>query len=303
MNTIKKPHPTRKGKFVTHHIPTGFDQVYNDLMKYNEMFSFVLNMRTTMNQYGKLTDKQWAAIAKCLAPKPKVDPLQVLVEDCSIPITIATSSARHIAKVNQWSFNPRTLTVKQIISKSGGGYKLKVAIDWSGNVSECRCCGKALSDWRSQATGVGPYCVKKTGVPYVRNQADVARFQKEMETLAATIGEVEVFIKKWALEQRDTYLLDNAIQTTTPTKIEIKPTGVVIPIQYLDWKPETKTLEAKLGNLINFFDVTRPPQNLGVFNSVTGKTAQFMLRSEIGGVVKYELLDLDVATDVKIILN
>jgi hypothetical protein len=269
MRTIAKNHPTRKNTKVTHHIPTQFDQTYDDLMNYNGTFSFVLDMRSTMNRYGKLSDKQWAAIAKCLAPKPKVDPLQVLVENCNIPIVVSASSARFIAKTYQWSFNPRTLIVTQIKSKNRGGFMVRVKIDWSGNVTSCRCCGKALSDWRSQATGVGPYCVKKTGITYVRNQADVARFQKEMEDFATKIGEVEVMIKNWGIETGISDL-EAAVANSTPTKIEIKPTGVIIPIQYLDWKPETKTLEAKLANLANFFDIDNPPQNLGVFNSTTG---------------------------------
>lgn len=302
MKTIVKNHPTRKNMKVTHHIPVGFDQTYDDLMNYNGMFSFVLDMRGTMYRYGKLSDKQWAAIAKCLAPKPKVDPLMVLVESCTIPIVVSASSARFIAKVHKWDFNPRTLVVTQIKSKNRGSFTVKVKIDWTGNVSTCRCCGRALTDWKSQATGVGPHCVKKTGIAYVRNQADVARFQKEMEDLATKIGEVEVMIKNWGIETGMSDL-EVAITGSTPTKIQIKPTGVVIPIQYLDWKPEAKSFEAKLGNLTNFLDAANPPQNLGVFNPNTGKTAQFMQRSQINGIYKYEILDLDIPTAVTIILN
>lgn len=302
MRTIAKNHPTRKNTTVTHHIPTGFDQTYDDLMNYNGTFSFVMDMRGTMNRYGKLSDKQWAAIAKCLAPKPKVDPLQVLVESCHIPIVVSASSARFIAKIHQWNFNPRTLVVTQIKSKSRGGFVVRVKINWTGNVSECRCCGKALSDWRSQATGVGPYCVKKTGIAYVRNQADVTRFQKEMEDLATKIGEVEVMIKNWGIETGMSDI-ESAIAGSTPTKITIKPAEIEIPIQYLDWKPETKTFEAKLQALNNFFDVTNPPQTLNVYNNATNRRVQFMQRSQVDGKVKYVLLDMNIVDEIQIILN
>lgn len=302
MRTIAKNHPTRKNTTVIHHIPTGFDQTYDDLMNYNGTFSFVMDMRGTMNRYGKLSDKQWAAIAKCLAPKPKVDPLQVLVESCHIPIVVSASSARFIAKIHQWNFNPRTLVVTQIKSKSRGGFVVRVKINWTGNVSECRCCGKALSDWRSQATGVGPYCVKKTGIAYVRNQADVTRFQKEMEDLATKIGEVEVMIKNWGIETGMSDI-ESAIAGSTPTKITIKPAEIEIPIQYLDWKPETKTFEAKLQALNNFFDVTNPPQTLNVYNNATNRRVQFMQRSQVDGKVKYVLLDMNIVDEIQIILN
>lgn len=306
MRTITKNHPTRKNTKVTHHIPAGFDQAYDDLMNYNGTFSFVLDMRSAVNKYGKLSDKQWGAIAKCLAPKPKQDPTLVLVENCNIPIVVSASSARFIAKNNSWTFNPRTLVVTQIKSKNRGGFMVKVKVDWSGNVTSCRCCGKALSDWRSQATGVGPYCVKKTGITYVKNQADVARFQKEMEDFATKIGEVEVMIKNWGIEV-GMEELENAIGSSTPTNVEVKPAQVEIPIQYLDWKPETKTFEAKLQALNNFLDITNPPMTLNVYNSATDRRVQFMQRShhksQTENRVKYVLLDMSIVDEIQIILN
>ncbi len=285
MITITKNHPTRKNTTVIHHIPTGFDQVYEDLMKYNEMFSFVLDMRNVMNRFGKLSDKQWNAVAKCLAPKPVEDPNAIAVASCNIPIIVSASAARYIAKANQWKFNPRTLTVTQIKSKNHKGYTVRAVVNWTGNVSECRCCGKTLEDWRSQATGVGPYCVKKTGIPYVKNQADIARFQKEMEVLAAQLGEVEVFIKKWHLNTGSGDL-DGAIANSTPVQVTPsnplsplpEPKLPTIPVEHFKWDQSNGLLTRKIEESRAYVDPTNMPDMIQVYSDTTKRAINFRRR-------------------------
>ncbi len=294
MNTIVKNHPTRKNTKVTHYIPTGFDRVYDDLMNYNGTFTYMLDMRSTMNKYGKLSDKQWAAVQKCLAPKPVEDPNVIAVASCSIPITVSASAARYIAKANQWKFNPRTFVVTQIKSKNNRGYTVRAVINWTGNVSECRCCGKTLEDWRSQATGVGPYCVKKTGIPYVKNQADVARFQKEMEVLTAQLGEVEVFIKKWHLNTGSGDL-DGAIASSTP--VQINPSNIlsappqrklpVIPVEHFKWDQSNGLLVGKVEESKAYVDPTNMPDMIQVYSSTTKRAINFRRRVAVSDHHKY----------------
>ena len=285
MNTIVKNHPTRKNTKVTHYIPTGFDRVYDDLMNYNGTFTYMLDMRGVMNKYGKLSDKQWAAVQKCLAPKPVEDPNVIAVASCSIPITVSASAARYIAKANQWKFNPRTFVVTQIKSKNNRGYTVRAVINWTGEESECRCCGKTLEDWRSQATGVGPYCVKKTGILYVKNQADVARFQKEMEVLTAQLGEVEVFIKKWHLNTGSGDL-DGAIASSTP--VQVNPSNIlsappqrklpVIPVEHFKWDQSNGLLVGKVEESKAYVDPTNMPDMIQVYSSTTKRAINFRRR-------------------------
>lgn len=281
MRTIVKNHPTRKNTSVTHHIPTGFDQVYDDLINYNGTFSFVIEMRSTMNKYGKLSDKQWNAVMKCLAPKPAEDPNVIAVASCNIPITVSASAARYIAKANQWTFNPRTFVVTQVKSKNHRGYMVRAKINWTGNVSECRCCGKTLEDWRSQATGVGPYCVKKTGITYVKKLADVARFQKEMEVLAAKLGEVEVFIKKWHLNTGSGDL-DGAIENTKPvttTTATPSPSPYpIIPVEHFKWDQEEGLLLRSLKESRAYVDPSNMPDMIQVYSDTTKRAINFRRR-------------------------
>lgn len=250
------------------------------------MFSYILDMRRAMNRFGKLSDKQWNAVAKCLAPKPVEDPNVIAVTSCNIPITVSASAARYIAKANQWKFNPRTLVVTQIKSKNHKGYTVRAKVNWTGNVSECRCCGKTLEDWRSQATGVGPYCVKKTGIPYVKNQADVARFQKEMEVLAAQLGEVEVFIKKWHLNTGSGDL-DGAIASTKPTtvapavsatELQLAPATPIIPVEHFKWDQSNGLLTRSVEESRAYIDPTNMPDMVQVYSDTTKRAINFRRR-------------------------
>ena len=246
-------------------IPQAFEQTHKDLMAYNGTFNLLLNLRNAIMRYGRLTDKQWTAAAKCLTPKQQEEP-QTLSINCNIPITINANAARVIARNYNWPFNPRTLTVTEIRSADRKGYTAVVKIDWTGDSQDCRCCGKALTDWRSQATGVGPVCVKRTNIKYVTNQADVARFQKDMEALAQKLGEVEVTIKNWAIVQ-------GASQLKAAIPAPVKPTPTVtrpkISITNCTWDPQ-KSLFTVKGHSVSMDNT-----EVEVVNSMSGNSRIF----------------------------
>lgn len=273
-------------------IPPGFEQVYKDMMAYNGTFNLILNIRSAINRYGKLTDKQWAAVKKCLAPQPVQDPSLILVDKCNIPIVVSPSAARYIAKTHNWPVNPCTLIATQIKSEDRRTFTLKVKMDWSTNVSECRCCGKTLTDWKSQATGVGPYCVKGTNIQYVRNKADIARFQKEMEDLCTKIGEVEVVIKKWHMKCGTTDLHD-AVANSNPVKLEVKvPDSLIFPLNYCDWNEQERTLTLK-EHLVPHVDSTTDA--IAIHNRTTNKTVKFVRHAAVrfDDKIKYMSTELD----------
>jgi hypothetical protein len=66
----------------------------------------------------------------------------------------------------------------------------------TSDVTSCRCCGLDLTDWKSQATGVGPICAKKLGIPYVKNQEDVLVFKKLLKLKIDEIGDLTFWIPK-----------------------------------------------------------------------------------------------------------
>ena len=272
---------TRSNQVANQVIPQEYEQTHKDLMAYNGTFDLLLNVRSTLIRYGKLSDRQWAAATKCLAPKP-LDQPQVLSVKCNRPIIISTYVARQIARINSWPFNPRTLIVTEIKSTNRKELTLVVKIDWTGDSQDCRCCGKALTDWRSQATGVGPVCVKRTSIKYVTKQADVARFQKEMEALAQKLGEVEVTIKRWNIQAGLQELL--AVALTTAKSTEVLPTtqptttsaSTRFDIANCTWNPADKTFTVNADE----FAIPRTTVLVEVFNKVTGNSRLFVRCTE-----------------------
>lgn len=276
-------------KPVTIEVPMGCEQVHTDLMAYSGTFAFVLDLRSKLCKYGKLSDKQWEAAKKCLAPKPVADPNQVLVDSCNIPIVVSATAARYIAKSNNWSMNPTTLTVTQIKNRDRRGFTAVVKADWSGSVSACRCCGKSLTDWRSQATGVGPVCVKRTGIKYVTDKNDIARFQKEMQDLCMKMGEVEVYIKEWHVKE-GLLIVHQVTDNATPKKVaavaspvlQRVPVTTEINITDLQWDDKIRTFTGvwdKLRSMPGF----QKPDSVLVYNHETQREVTFKERVKGSG--------------------
>lgn len=289
-------------------IPPMYKETYQWLAAYNGMFNFLLDLRSKLLKYGQLSDKQWGAIYKCMESEIQLnkpaDPTQVLVETCNIPIVVSATSARHIAKVNKWPMNPRTLVVTQIKSQDRRGITVRVKVNWTGNVSECRCCGKSLTDWRSQATGVGPYCVKGTGIHYVRNQADVARFQNEIAQLAQQMGEVEVYIKKWHV-QEGMGNLEAARSASTPVKLNTEVSEEhIMPFPHFDWNSTTRVLSIPSVKVPFYnFSMNAMPMTIGVRNIHTGNVAKFFMHTAVrtDGIILYTSINLDEPINLHII--
>lgn len=280
---------TAPRKPVTIVVPTGLEQVHTELMAYSGTFGFVLDLRSKLCKYGKLSDKQWEAAKKCLAPKPVADPNVVLVDSCNVPIVVTATSARHIAKTVGWPMNPTTLVVTKIKNRDRRGFTATIKADWTGNVSVCRCCGKSLTDWRSQATGVGPVCVKGTGIQYVRSQQDVARFQQEMQDLCKKMGEVEVYIKSYHVKE-GMYMVDSIASVATPKAVAAPPkpanpvlqkisNSISVSSTLFQWDLETHTFTGKWDDVANHGIEPKLLENITITNPATGGFATFNRRN------------------------
>jgi hypothetical protein len=285
---------------VTLNVPAAFEDAHKKLMAYNETFPFLLDIRHKLIKYGQLSDSQWHAVVKCLTKPNAPNVAEILVEKCHVRVQITAVAARIIAKANNWPINPCTLAITQIKSKTNKGITVKAVIDWSGNVGVCRCCNKTLTDWRSQATGVGPICVKGTGFPYVRSQADVTRFQNDMQDLCKKLGEVEFFLKNWSIVAGGPDL-DAVIRVSTPTKVNTND-ALVYPLRRFDWDQTTRILWADTRYLYDhqwkFADVM--PEAIGVHNPATNITVKFIkgatMSSNLPGCkakVSYYSIDID----------
>jgi len=310
--SVGTPYPKKAKKPVVPTIPAGYEQLHKDLLAYNGTFHVVLSIRSALLKYGKLSDKQWAVVSKCLTSAPIVDPNTILADGCHVPITVSASAARYIAKTHNWPVNPRTLTVVQIKSYSRRKYKVKVKIDWDSNVSECRCCGKSLTDWRSQATGVGPTCVKRTNIQYVKHQSDVARFQQQIQQLVAQLGIVEVELKDWHI-QFGSDALERIVKVAKPTPVQApvatytaQPIATVnpvsVPLVYLSdciWNEQDRTLHFDLNKALKMC-IDDNTEKIYIHNVVTGRTVLFAKLTQVHNIIRYASMSDDYGNNVDI---
>jgi hypothetical protein len=118
--------------------------------------------------------------------------------------------------------------------------------------------------------------VKGSGFPYVRNQADVTRFQNDMQDLCKKLGEVEFFLKNWSIVAGGPDL-DAVIRVSTPTKVSTDD-ALVYPLRRFDWDQTTRILWADTRYLYDhqwkFADVM--PEAIGVHNPATDVTVKFI---------------------------
>ena len=273
-------------------IPTGKETAAKWLESYTGTFPFVLSLKSQFKQWGKLSDKQWIAVDKCMvvntAPKgPKVD----LVPTCSVDIVLKRFIAKRVSEEKGLKFIPFTYTVKTIKWNTLKAVGVVMSPNFS-NVSVCRCCGKELTDWRSLATGVGAVCAKKMGIPYVKHKSDVDAFKAEVKKLFLAIGDIETTLPKSQIAEGVSLLEGLVVSAPTVKPVTqvaqkvVQPTVFAAPTNYsaigcahlltydqFTYNESTRVLSAEMSDLqIKWFCRLNP---LIVKNTETGNSVSF----------------------------
>jgi hypothetical protein len=171
---------------------------------------FINSLKLGLSKYGKLTPKQLIAadnfFSKLNSTKVDVskEPNSVVTTITKpvsterlvdVNIKVTKFIAKCIAKDNKLDFKPFLITVSKVLSETKNAYQL-VGKMTTSDVSSCRCCGLDLTDWRSQATGVGPVCSKNLGIPYVKKEEDVEVFKKMLTLKINQIGDLTFWVAK-----------------------------------------------------------------------------------------------------------
>jgi len=164
------------------------------LKEYKGSFSFLVDLKGRVLKGRTLSPAQLAGAAKCLANAEKPKPVAVS-RVVSIDIVVTKWYARALQRDQKLEFAPFTLTITEIHQESAKAVKATVKMT-AGEVSVCRCCGAALKDEKSQATGLGPVCAKKLGVKYITHMADISRFKTDLQKRIEEIGAFEVWIPR-----------------------------------------------------------------------------------------------------------
>ena len=158
--------------------------------------NFMNSLKSGLTRYGRLTDRQLAAANKFFEkmeqPKPQVESKPI---DVNVDIKVKRFIAKRIKQENNLEFAPFLLTISKVLKETAKAYQV-VGKMTTSDVTSCRCCGLDLTDWRSQATGVGPVCSKNLNIPYVKNEADVEVYKKLLKLKIDQIGDLTFWLAK-----------------------------------------------------------------------------------------------------------
>ncbi len=176
-------------------------EISTNVKNYKGNNGFINSLQNGLKKYGSLTERQSLEAGK-LFPKQLVSTLEVKpqVRKVSVNIKISKFTAKRIAEDNDLEFKPFLLTVTKVLRETPKAYQVVGKMNTS-DVSSCRCCGIDLTDWRSQATGVGPVCSKSLGIPYVKKEEDVVVYKKLLKLKIDKIGDLTFWLAKSQIKE------------------------------------------------------------------------------------------------------
>ena len=169
--------------------------ILTKVKKYEGINGFILSLQGGLNKYGSLTPKQLSAadsfFNKLEQPKSQVSE----GKEVNVNLKISKFIAKRIAEDNKLEFRPFLVTISKVLRTTNKAYEVVGRMNTS-DVTSCRCCGLDLTDWKSQATGVGPVCAKNLGIPYVKKEEDVVVFKKLLKMKIDEIGDLTFWVPK-----------------------------------------------------------------------------------------------------------
>ena len=169
--------------------------IVSKVKEYKGNNGFILSLQGGLNKYGSLTPKQLSAAEsffnKFEQPKPQVSE----GKEVNVNLKVSKFIAKRISEENKLDFRPFLVTISKVLRSTNKAYEVVGRMNTS-DVTSCRCCGLDLTDWKSQATGVGPVCAKNLGIPYVKKEEDVVVFKKLLKMKIEEIGDLTFWVPK-----------------------------------------------------------------------------------------------------------
>jgi len=169
--------------------------VTQNVREYKGNNNFILSLQNGLKKYGALTPKQLEAATNFFSKFTKEEKKEISEKQVNVNLKVSKFIAKRIANDNNLEFNPFLVTISKVLNETSKAYQVVGRMNTS-DVTSCRCCGKDLTDWRSQATGVGPVCSKYLNIPYVKNVEDVAVFKKMLKLKIDEIGDLTFWVPK-----------------------------------------------------------------------------------------------------------
>ncbi len=166
------------------------------IASYEGQNSFVLEIKSKLSKYGKLSDKQVsAAISQIQKEENKTKTINLNIPAIGDTIKVRRKIGQSLKETHGLKFNPILIDITKVLSIS------PKAVKFSGKLtikrgSVCTCCMKTLTDEFSMLTGMGKICAKHLGVEYITDTTQTQRFREEYLKRVEEIGEMEFWVPR-----------------------------------------------------------------------------------------------------------
>jgi len=158
--------------------------------------SFVNELKSKLEKYGKLSDKQVsAAIRTIQSDENKANTRKLNLPTIGETVKVGRSVGQKMKEQYGLQFNPILLDITKVLAVS------PKAVKFSGKMTVkrgdvCVCCAKTLTDEFSMLTKMGKTCAKHMGVEYITDASQAERFRNEYLAKVEEIGEMEFWVPK-----------------------------------------------------------------------------------------------------------
>lgn len=162
--------------------------------------SFVKEIQSKLEKYGKLSDKQVSAALNQIQKeetKSKTKMMNIPAEGDTIQV--GRKIGQQLKETYGLQFNPTILDITRVLGIS------PKAVKFSGKMTVkrakvCVCCAKTLTDEFSMLTTMGKTCAKHMGVEYIKDKSQVDRFREDYLKRVEEIGTMEFWVPKSQLK-------------------------------------------------------------------------------------------------------
>jgi hypothetical protein len=173
-----------------------FTPEMKEILSYDGPSTFVNDLKSKLNLYGKLSEKQiQAGLNQIQKEKNQKETIQMNIPVEGDSIKVGRVVGQKLKDTYGLKFNPTILDITKVLAVSPKAVKFsgKMTIK-RGDV--CLCCAKTLTDEFSMLTKMGKTCAKHMGVEYITDASQAERFRNEYLTKVEEIGEMEFWVPK-----------------------------------------------------------------------------------------------------------
>ena len=166
------------------------------IQAYEGTNSFVKEIQSKLEKYGKLSDKQVSAAMNQI----KKEETKASTKHMNIPaegdtIQVGRKIGQQMKETYGLQFNPTILDITKVLGISPKAVKFagKMTVK---RAKVCVCCAKTLTDEFSMLTTMGKTCAKHMGVEYIKDKSQADRFREDYLKKVEEIGEMIFWVHK-----------------------------------------------------------------------------------------------------------